>query len=637
MAHPSLNALAPLQTSPRPTGRLAGAERLEALLCLRADAVRALAEASRRRDVASAGQLVDALDEVAGQIARAGGPTTEPAAAVADGLLGAPWDRERDLVVLLGSGALVVGGALMVRGQKRVFCLDPDAPEIEARAQGMPAVVNARSLEELEAACWWLAWPHPAAFRVRVVGEGAPLPAPVLIERLERTLRAVDQAGDEIETSSYLFLHCASNNLARIAGLPSIAPLANVFAGRPAVVVSAGPSLDKNLHLLPALAGHAVIIGINQTVRALRRVGVRPDVVVALDPQNLSYQFDGVGPGDIGALCLGASVGAEVFDVPADHHATFAASPMPEGWIYGAMGEEAGLQSGGSVATAAVQMALHMGCSPIVLVGRDLALSGRNYYASDAADGGQELAVSEDGRGYTLASMTSKLELAPPEARDRLSARLAATKLELVQVPGYYGAPVTTYPGFVFELDVLRAIVHRERGRARFINATEGGAYLTGMDHLPLSTFITEQSASRFDARAALDAALAAGDLPARRARLLAGLAEMAADMKEAARLASRCFKLSARGGNGGRPAALAETGAALDALARRHPILAVLTQRTVRDIQRRDKQGWRDLAEVVEAERALYKSLASVAEDLARRVADQRRAIQRGAGGAGP
>jgi hypothetical protein len=40
-----------------------------------------------------------------------------------------------------------------------------------------------------------------------------------------------------------------------------------------------------------------------------------------------------------------------------------------------------------------------------------------------------------------------------------------------------------------------------------------------------------------------------------------------------------------------------------------------------MRDVQRRDRQGWDSLEEVIAAERAVYRSLAVVAEDLVTRL----------------
>src|SRR6202012_3618448 len=46
-----------------------------------------------------------------------------------------------------------------------------------------------------------------------------------------------------------------ANNLGRFATTPPIDVMQNAFAGVPAVLVAAGPSLAKNMHLLKELLG----------------------------------------------------------------------------------------------------------------------------------------------------------------------------------------------------------------------------------------------------------------------------------------------------------------------------------------------------------------------------------------------
>jgi len=51
-------------------------------------------------------------------------------------------------------------------------------------------------------------------------------------------------------------------------------------------------------------------------------------------------------------------------------------------WIERKTGPLGDIQSGGSVATSAFDLLLNMGCDPIILVGQDLAYSGREYHCS---------------------------------------------------------------------------------------------------------------------------------------------------------------------------------------------------------------------------------------------------------------
>src|SRR5204862_2274595 len=104
--------------------------------------------------------------------------------------------------------------------------------------------------------------------------------------------------------------------------------------------------------------------------------------------------------------------------------------------------------SGGTVATAAVQLAVALGCSPVISIGRDLALAGRKYYADGAADGGGELADVEPGK-VSMASLDSKYRMVDPSRREAMRQRLEKSALDLTEIPGFFGAPVTSTTGFV--------------------------------------------------------------------------------------------------------------------------------------------------------------------------------------------
>ena len=86
-------------------------------------------------------------------------------------------------------------------------------------------------------------------------------------------------------------LENVARNVATYASTPGPGPLKDLYKGYPAVVVSAGPSLRKNKHLLKDLAGRAVIIAVQTTLRPLLEVGVVPDFVTALDYSDLCSQY----------------------------------------------------------------------------------------------------------------------------------------------------------------------------------------------------------------------------------------------------------------------------------------------------------------------------------------------------------
>jgi hypothetical protein len=82
-----------------------------------------------------------------------------------------------------------------------------------------------------------------------------------------------------------------ANNLPRFLTTPPIDVLRERFAGYPAIVVSAGPSLRRNIDQLPGLKGRAVIIAVHAIYKTLLNRGITPDFVTALDYHELTKRF----------------------------------------------------------------------------------------------------------------------------------------------------------------------------------------------------------------------------------------------------------------------------------------------------------------------------------------------------------
>jgi hypothetical protein len=61
--------------------------------------------------------------------------------------------------------------------------------------------------------------------------------------------------------------------------------LEGLFSGMPALLLAAGPSLEPVLAALPALAERLVLVAVDTSYRLCRQAGVKPDLLVTVDPQ----------------------------------------------------------------------------------------------------------------------------------------------------------------------------------------------------------------------------------------------------------------------------------------------------------------------------------------------------------------
>jgi hypothetical protein len=197
-------------------------------------------------------------------------------------------------------------------------------------------------------------------------------------EALDSAKKAVSGGAVMLKTAYALARKSLENrfgNLPDYISSPGIGSLKDRFAGRPGVVVSAGPSLAKNMHLLAELKGRAVIVAVATTFQLLIDHGIIPDFAVIIDYHRLSKQyFENVPPG------LGVPL---VTDPKASPEAVgayrgpklFAEDVLLRFMAGSSMREKGYFEMGATVAHASISFLDFIGCDPIILVGQDLAFT----------------------------------------------------------------------------------------------------------------------------------------------------------------------------------------------------------------------------------------------------------------------
>lgn len=174
-------------------------------------------------------------------------------------------------------------------------------------------------------------------------------------------------------------------NLDHYAAGPGIAELRGITAGRAAIVVSAGPSLHRNMHLLKdaAVCDRCVIIAVQTTLKPLLSAGIQPHFVTALDYHEISKRFyEDVRADDVRNVTLIAE--------PKAHPVILDSFPGPIRCcanpfldkLLGPMKQPMGdLPAGATVAHLAFYLAKYLGCTHIAMIGQDLGFTDGLYYS----------------------------------------------------------------------------------------------------------------------------------------------------------------------------------------------------------------------------------------------------------------
>lgn len=188
-------------------------------------------------------------------------------------------------------------------------------------------------------------------------------------------------------------------NLIDYYTLPGVRTLFGRFPHVPAIVVAAGPSLNKNIHLLREAKGKAVILAVGTAVRALQKEEIDPDFVISIDPGLPNYEiFKKI---DTKNICLITEMQSHHRIVKEFQGPKFVMGKTPILSWYADLIENKGMTAtGGSVANNALSAAYQMGADPIILVGQDLAYSRDGHTHAVGTNYESHVITGREQRGY---------------------------------------------------------------------------------------------------------------------------------------------------------------------------------------------------------------------------------------------
>ena len=168
---------------------------------------------------------------------------------------------------------------------------------------------------------------------------------------------------------------------------PGVSSLFPCFSGRPAIIASAGPSLETNVGLLRDVKGRAVIIAAGSTINPLLKHGVEPDLLVSFDAGKANYRhFEHLDSHKLPLVYI-PTIFPRIIEKYKGPRFSASMDMTPYiSWFYEMLELEKGtLTSGPSVANISWDLARRMGLGPIILVGQDLAYTGFRSHAEGAA------------------------------------------------------------------------------------------------------------------------------------------------------------------------------------------------------------------------------------------------------------
>ncbi len=301
----------------------------------------------------------------------------------------------------------------------------------------------------------WLTWPQARTLYGNLAGS--------LKESYQNRLR--DRAANlltHFQNGRMYFENTLAN--AEYHSDPDAGRLFGQFRNVPLAIISAGPSLDRNIRELREMSSRCFLMAVDTALRPLLAAGIEPHAVVIADPTELNARHV------VGALPKSTFLIAEqAVHISALRAASrrflFGLGLFPDPLFTKFGFGKSTLGVWGSVATAALDLACRMGANPVITVGQDFAYTWDRTYARNTIF---------DGRPFDIAARGTH------------------------RAADVWGREVPTSENLIAYRDFFVRRIRQTSG-VRFINASEGGILCDGVELLSLRDALHQSCSKRLD------------------------------------------------------------------------------------------------------------------------------------------
>ena len=319
------------------------------------------------------------------------------------------------------------------------------------------------------------------------------------IKTLELTYGSVILDYSYKQKKLYGATYTTIRNLPELIKEIPINKLENYFKDKPAIIVSAGPTLAENIEVLKQNQDKAVIFAVGPALKTLVKNNINVDFLCIVESNNCSKQVSGLDLSDINLI-------VEPFTHPAIHaliakqkylHVS-ANMPPSEYWGKISNTNTEGYGTQGTVSYMALNTAIKMGCSKIILVGQDLAYIEGQCYSKDSAYSELECVYNEQLQKYEIVPKDFE------KYRDSLSAsddveirtkvateRLKILNKSLYSVKSINGAMIPTEAGYAAFIQQFSDYA-KNLNNIKLINTSLKGAQIDGFENVSLAEAVKD-------------------------------------------------------------------------------------------------------------------------------------------------
>lgn len=329
------------------------------------------------------------------------------------------------------------------------------------------------------------------------------------LRELERLFGLFDHNYAFQVNTIYSFLQNTLVYLDKRLHVPLLTDYKDLLKDKPAIIVSAGPSLAQNIDVLKKYKDNAYIFCVGTATKALLKNGIVPDFLNLIEKNNTTISYE-VPENVQMTLISEAYTNFRIYKSKFKRRFITASEETDAArWFLDVAGKElVNFETKGTVSYHALSCAKYLGCNPIILIGQDLAYSDGNCYAKGSAFEDLECFFDEKLQKYRIYPRNFEKyrdayyntpKLTAEQKTELLNAAIEKFNSELVTVDGQNGEKLPTSAAYALFIDYISDFGLRFNRDVKLINSSLGGAMINGFEIMGLDVALEKYATASID------------------------------------------------------------------------------------------------------------------------------------------
>ena len=314
-----------------------------------------------------------------------------------------------------------------------------------------------------------------------------------MVEELQRMVGSYSLDLKYTQQKFYPIARTMIQNIPNLIKEPPLSSIKDFYKDQTAVVVSAGPTLDRNIETIKKYRDNIVLIVVGTAMKTIAKHGITPDFLCIIETYDSSKQLEGLDLSQVNFVTEPYSnINLRKFKFKQIYSHISDNMPVNSFWSRIINEKTDEYISKGTVSYTALNIARILGCSKIVMVGQDLAYIEGQCYSKDSAYKDLECRFNKENNKWeiTAKDFDNFVESLSnyPDKETRIKAaniRLKNLNNSLYYVKSIKGEQIPTESVYAAFIKPLSEFAQRFNDR-EFINTSLVGAQIDGYENMPL-------------------------------------------------------------------------------------------------------------------------------------------------------